>query len=298
MKFNAISLALICFSGAYPAMAADVGNTASSYVLSGYTEAWGGAYTAQQDSTWNGLSDGGSDWSGNNIGIAAYGSVAISEALSVQADGWREQFRSESENTDDSWTNDFYGTSIHLAYRVQDNFSVGVLGSYGAAVYDDELSSVRNFGLEASLNFDQFRVYAQAGHVMALSGEEGDVDAADLYGVARVTYFFSPGVAFSGWAGLDNYTADEGSTSEFDLKTFRFGGRFDYKPDGLPISVFAAASYWDWNSEYGEGRGRGEGSSPAVMAGFSLSPSGVSLQDLQTETGLLDMNPFFGRMGY
>ena len=279
------SAAAIAVFGVAHASAADFGGTASSLPpIVGYIEAHGGGdsgYSTHYDPS----ADGAGTWSDYIFGGSGHVGIVVYPSFSVQGDVWSDTFVA----TDDSGTGTDSGIGGHVTWRSPDGAMMfGLLGSVGHGGSDDGV--VDNFGAEAVLSGDSWRLYGQAGVTSGVSGDAASSGERDTYATVSADYFLTPNFVVSANIGGDNWTQSNGDSSP----ELSWGARVEFKPDASPVSFFVAYQGLGFRSNYHDQSAYDQGAIGEVLAGIKVPFGATTLQDTQRAAGLADLNPSFG----
>ena len=291
-----IALAAIMFPS--HGFANDSQTNKSSDEWVGSLDAYGGVnFNGTQ--TWTYGSVTTEKWDGGDFGLSAHASHKLGDRMSVQIDASAQTARYDYKSTrvTDTWT--YYGSAIHGTYQLSDSLYVGPIGSVGQVDYSlAGTSGYGMLGLEAIYFSGDYRLYAQAGQVMAASGVDAHHAVRDNYAILLASYYFNPNLALSGSVGFDRYTSDDQNTWYNPALQTRFGARIDYKPESMPFTLYASFSSSRGNGDFNSGADTFKASSNYLYLGLSL-PFGVStIKDSQRRVGLVDLNPVYGQFDH
>ncbi len=274
-----IKLLLGCATIAF----ASLGTTAASAEGAGYIQGFAGVEWGWSTNynpgpivtyTWQDLQSGG----------AARAAARLGQNWSIQGDAWTTLAFVASTVDGLDW-----GTASHVTWHsANDTFMLGVFGSLGGGGFNSGV--LGNVGVEAVINAEQWRIYAQVGLVNALTGDVATNEERDLYATVSVNYFISPNVFVSANIGADNWTTVNGDAS----RELSWGGKLELRPDNSPVSFFIAYEGFGFYSTYGLTTDFDRGLDHILFAGFRVPIGAQSLQDLQTTVGLADLNPMYG----
>ncbi len=277
MRFKSLltSAAAVAFASTGATMAAAEG---AGY-LQGHTAfEWGWSTNYNPDPIitylWQDIQTGGA------ARAALYGSN-----LSVQGDAWSTLAFSGAGFDGMDW-----GTGAHLTWRSTNGAVMfGAFGAVGGGGFDSGV--LANVGLEAVVNLDRWRFYAQFGVVNGITGYVQSNEERDIYATLSVNYFITPDMFLSANIGADEWTTINGDAS----RELSFGGKFEFRMDeASSLSFFVAYQGFAFHSTYGLTSDFDRGLDHLVFVGFRV-PLGVdSLQDLQRNVGLADLNPMYG----
>jgi hypothetical protein len=233
------------------------------------------------------------NWSDQELDTSARGALAVNATTVLQFDVWNRTWQGhERDNCIGCGGPDEYdytgwetGYGAHLSFHSAPGTQWGVLASLGNSSYDD--SQLANLGVEAAHDFNNWRLYGQAGYTFET--DPGSVDAPpDVYGVVAATYYLNPDFALTGSVGFDRQSNDIATWN-----TLSWGGRVERKFHDAPISMFVA---YQGRSPSGSTPGdvTYNGTTQSVIGGLRFTFGKSTLRDLNAAVGLLDMNPEYG----
>lgn len=237
---------------------------------------------------------------GFTFGGDARGVINIAPSASVQADSW---FDISRPAYDDGGYNSLYtvgGIAAHLSWHPSDRDIVGVLGSVG--IVDGDIDG--NIGLEAAHSGDNWRLYGQIGAVKFLASDgysNNDYSFSDFYAALEGDYFVNPNLMLSANLGVSEGTSSEdsgyyGGTNHL----LSWGAKAEFKPDNSPISFYVAylgsRPTGTFTGDYGYGVENYSATNHKFLVGLRLpfGDGGGTVQSLQNNVGLSDLNPDYG----
>jgi hypothetical protein len=220
----------------------------------------------------------------------------IGPSFSLQGDAWTDTRYYVPRSNPTYWTLDTTaGSGLHATWTSTGGTQVGILASLGTQLGSDSVGSsiaadyYDNLGVEAVYNANAVRLYGQVGLVTSL------VSAKEIapYAVLDATYFIYPNLALS--ANIGQAVAYPGTPSSEPDTTW--GGRVEYKPDGAPVTLYAAyqgqavnvPSYLSGSSFVAETVFQN-----TFYLGLRVPLGPTTVQELDKSVGLVDMNPIFG----
>jgi hypothetical protein len=281
-RISGCSVIVLLALGATAAAADDTSKSAPA--IAGYVEAHGGEDFGSS-THYDPGPDGTGTWSDYIAGGSGRVGVVVAPNFSVQGDIWTDTFYP----TDNSAPGTDSGIAGHLSWRSTDDAALlGVLASVGmGGTYE---GTVGNVGLEGAINLDNFRFYGQAGLTSGLSGDAATNGERDLYATLSASYFVDPNFVLSANIGADNWTQSNGDTSP----EMSWGAKIEFKPDGSPISFFAAYQGFGFRSNYNGQTDYDAGTDHMFFIGARIPLGASTLQDTQRAAGLSDLNPSYG----
>jgi hypothetical protein len=108
-----------------------------------------------------------------------------------------------------------------------------------------------------------------------------------------IARYFAPNLVLSGNVGFDTYTDTTwGGTRSNGVV---YGARLEYKPDTLPVSGFLGFQGWCWNGS-NNFPDEWKGSESVFVVGLRALFNGSSLQQMDMDVGLFDMNAAYGEV--
>jgi hypothetical protein len=290
MRKISYAVALVC--SVSPVFAADlilddVPTVSAAKSIAGYIEA-SGAYE---------IGEYGGDpgeYTSKLYQFGGAGRVAIpmSDVLALQLDAWavRDNFRFDDEDPD--YYMHTFGGAAHLAYALDDSAKIGTMVSVGARqdFYEDTWATG---AVEGAVAFDSMRLYGQAGASFNLDEDYayGDVVVAYVQGV--LAYYIDPNLKVSASAGVSKEYED---SRDRDVMLVKWGAKLETKLEDSPISLFAAYEGQSWDGTDAVD-GDWDGSTHAIKVGarFAFGDGTSTLQDLDNNVGLKDMNHVYGQ---
>jgi hypothetical protein len=286
MNWKVAVLAGGLLAAAGPALATDFSNMVySPHPISGYVELRGGVESGSGSNSWDG------PWTENGgvFGGAGRVAVGLSPNLTVQADAWTNVFSGTSD-VYGSYSDSYSGIAGHLSWRTMEGHLIGVFVSAGAEGY----GAFGTIGVEGVHNYGNWRFYGQAGVSGGFGGQAADESARDWYARGVVSYFFNPNLVLSGNLGIDQATDTSFGGTTIDGSTW--GARLEYKPETMPVSVFAAYQGWHWSGSDHD-PSTWDGTEHALVAGVRIlydSNGQTNLRQMANSVGLSDMNHAYG----
>lgn len=203
-------------------------------------------------------------------------------AFSIQGDAWIERWHGGMEEPDLTW-----GVAGHATVRAG-NFQFGPLVSVGHGYFGGRYVNIAG---EAAMNSDRFRVYTQAGYLIAIAGSPEGYGSRDVYSQTVVTYYARPNMAISFNAGADYYRelyySPLGQYSSIGLN---MGARIEFQPEGRRFSVFAAYQL-QWRNEFNQGD---IDTAHVFGLGITAMLGQPDIRSRDRAIGLADYNPMFG----
>jgi hypothetical protein len=272
---------------AVPAMAADAGplityqpppvNVYAPDPVSGYLEVFGGI------GGWTYYEDGDTQDSGSITRLGGAGRLNwwVSPAWSVQGDVYGSGF-----DYDGDAGNPALGIAGHVTLRDPNSHALGVMFSVGHTALIDDPNRWGTLAVEGQLYMGNTTLYGQAGRVFSLGDCCGD-DPGIWYAALQGRYFITPNFAAIGDLGFAHFS--EPSSGDTD-NIFRWGAGLEYKPDTMPVSMFAR-----YQGEYHDVQSSWEFTVHEFLAGVKLFVNQPTLlaNDRHGAT-LLDLNPQYG----
>lgn len=252
--------------GVSPQLAEPVGESAAETRLRGNIEAY---YSRGK------TSEGDLD----NQTWALRGAVNYDAGNGFNLQGDADYGRSSVEDFD---FNRLSGTA-HAYYRPATDYAVGLfgqLGRYGTDYFnglgiggvDDSLTD-KMVGLEAAWFADEASFYIQGGYGKASwTGEDAD----HLMGRLGARLFLTDNIRFDVEGALHRFSY---ANTDLDAQTFRTA--INYRPDSMPVSVFAGYRYDHWESSV-SGLSLGSEANNSVFAGLRYHFGSGSLKDEET----------------
>lgn len=179
---------------------------------------------------------------GLGAGFGGNGQAAwlISPTLSMQIGVWGEHWSGRSANDDEfpievDWSANRFGIGTHLSYRAN-NLLLGGFASIGTR---DEFGegTFATGGIEAALNGNRVRVYAQTGATFGVAPDfVRDADIRNFYTRLIGTFYANPNLAFS--ANVGGAIFRQGGLSAGHMLTW--GARADFQIGGSPLYLMGA----------------------------------------------------------
>ena len=270
--------------GATAAAAADAGKGSPSVpTIAGYIEGHG-AWEWGSSTNYHPNPDPPDTWSDRQFGGSARAAIHVVPNWSLQGDAWTATaFFPDGSSGSDS------GVSGHVTWLSMNGAAmIGVLGSLGSG--GDNSGDIGTAGVEAVFSNDRWRFYGQAGVAAGISGDASSAGERDVYGTVSVNYFFTPNFFLSANIGTDRWSLSKGDSST----EMTGGAKLEFRPDMSPVSFFVAYEGFGFRSDYGTTSNYQKGTDQIVLAGIRVPIGVTSLQDLQRDVGLADLNPMFG----
>ncbi len=222
-------------------------------------------------------------WSDQQLGGSGRAAL-LGSFWSVQGDAWRTTaYVPPGAPFSDQ------GISGHLTLRAMGGaLQIGAFGSWGSGGFNS--GNFTTFGGEAAVNVNRWRLYLQAGVANGTSGDAKTAGERDTYVTLSANYFLTRNLFVSANVGTDKWTQNNGDASTETT----WGAKLEFKPETSPLSFFAAYEGFHFNSTYGASADYDRGSDHIFLVGIRLPFGAGSLQDLQRNVGLADLNPLFG----
>jgi len=277
------------------------------YPISGYVEAFGGFNAGEQSGSYADpypdFSTYDEDWQGAVLGASGHAAMRFTPEFSAQADAWATGWfgHLSGDDTGDGpyefdYDNIFAGVGGHLSWRPADYQLLGVFGSLGMVSAQEFATGTHGtVGIEGAIGDEMWRAYGQAGASAGLSGFPADVNSQTLFARGVLAYYLDSNFSVSGNLGVSHSTSDDSGGLTYDAATW--GARLDYKPDGMPLTVFVAYQGWSWSGS-DEYPSDWSGTEHAVVAGLRIpfgADGATTLRAQDDEVGLYDMNPIYGQ---
>ncbi|MFC5991806.1 hypothetical protein [Limoniibacter endophyticus] len=167
----------------------------------------------------------------------------------------------------------YYGT-LHGYYRPEEVFAVGAF-IHGAKTDLDALGSAdlletRMAGLEVAWFSDAATFYAQGGYGKTdLLG----LDADHLMGRLGIRYFLADNIRIDAEGTVNRLSTDIGDIDHASAKAL-----LNYRPDGLPVSVYGGYRK-DWLEPKSGGASPGSTDSQSILAGLRFHFGSDSLKE-------------------
>jgi hypothetical protein len=258
-----------------------------------YFDIRGGGSTGNEAGTYDGGTDPYTeDWREGVAHVAGRAALGLTPLISAQFDTWTGAWQGHEHDWDDDYGDDeydyngsYFGFGGHLTFNMTPNSRWGFLGSVGLS---DEYGTYGNIGIEGVHDFENLRLYIQAGFTPAISGQAQTYSSRYTHVTGLATYYFNPDFALTGGVGFSRENAD----GYVDDDT-RWTVRLEKKFASLPMTAYIQYQGLHWNGR-DDNPDSWSGTSQAVMIGLRFTAGRQTLRDLDQAVGLVDMNPEFG----
>lgn len=251
-------------------------------MFSGYVDLGAGPGWGQ----WSGNYFDSYNWRETTFHGAAKAAIAWTPSFVTQFDAWAVNLNGSDDDSGD-YNNTQMGAAAHLGWMPGANTLIGLMGSVGQ---DGDASSPETaFGLEAAHWNGNFRLYGQLGRVVGGGDAEG-YSANYIEGV--LTYYHTPNMALTGILGYDR---EQSTTEDYVSDEFDWGARFEFKKDTLPFSLYVSYQGFRLTGSY-PGDYTYQAVGHRVIGGIRIPFGGKAwtIQDLDRQAGLSDLNPVYG----
>jgi len=224
---------------------------------------------------------------------AARAAFMLAPNMSLQVDAWANH-ATGNYTADYGGAPDFQtttpGIAAHLSWHGQDNDLFGAFVSVGQAGYaNDEVATV---GLEAVRWMGRYRLYGQAGYSQGFNAESG---LGDGYVEGVVSYYATPNLVFTGALGYDHASLSSAGSDNWAGDEMNWLARLEFKKMDAPASFYVVYQGWAWTGSYPAYSNTFNGTQQEVLAGVRVPfGGGGSIQNLDQQVGLTDMDPMYG----
>jgi len=181
--------------------------------------------------------------------------------------------------------------AAHLTWRADNGFYAGPVVALGGRGYG-KLGSV---GIDLGYFGDTWSLYGQIGATTALSGEEAEWRAREVFAGLVGTYYLNDDFSIAANASFSRFNYGDAADDHVE-DIARWGIGLNYRPEGLPVVLsvgyrgthVTVAESW-WGSEVTK---HGVQASIRVPLGVAAD---ASLREQDRATGLGFMSPYYGR---
>ena len=222
-------------------------------------------------------------------------SPTLSMQLNVWAEHWSGQSSFEGGDENDPWSANRMGIGTHLTYE-SGGFQFGGFASIGTRSAEGIFLSVdpatfANFGLEAAVNANMFRLYAQTGYTIpsAPSGLRdfwADEGIREFYGRLVGTFYPNPNIALSANAGVEVVL---GTAPWLPGYVLIWGAEAQFQFSGTPLYLLAS-----YQGSLSRNAADFQIVAHVVRLGIGLNVGSPDLQTRDRAVGLTDYNCTFG----
>lgn len=257
--------------------------------LAGYVDAHFGLEKGRFEEFFEGDPDFEEDWRNTILGGAGRGAWAISPSFTFQLDAWFNIWQTKDEEEVFNWGEGGVGT--HFIFTTAGGLRAGGLVSVGRGD-----GTWINFAGEVAQSFGNFRLSAQAGYTIPLSGFPKEDGERSWYITAAGTFYITPDFAITANIGYDRWreTISEGDDLDIE-RTLSYGLRVEYGIGNTPLSIYAG-----FHSEHLRGVDLDEPEwtwierERTYFAGVRMLIGRDTLQEMGDAVGFADYNAIFG----
>jgi hypothetical protein len=229
---------------------------------------------------------GESGWDGKLYGVAGAAAWRLSPAFSTQVDSWAEGAQFDQLDPGAPASTLRYGLTAHLTWHSESNDLFGGFVSVVEETFPGIRQTWGDFGLEAVHFTPTMSFYGQVGYRMNAGSSDGSVSGQSTwFGHGTVKKFVTPNFVLSADGGAGFVDSPDSTAVVIGV-----GGGVEYKPSGAPFSAFVYSRELFINGENTSISQTTRAAGFTLIGGVRLMLGAKTLQDLNRDVGLIDMN--------